>query len=94
MSDVEREVLYDIWQQNMINCCQFELQFAPIDYNRVLVQIPDGKHVLEFGKMLRKDEKCHSFVIDGFEFLCRGHPEWDPKKPGKYIREDDVKVEL
>ena len=27
----ELTVLFDIWQMNMLNCCNFELQFLPIE---------------------------------------------------------------
>ena len=94
MTENEREKLYDIWQLNMINCCGFELMFAPIESGQVLVQIPDAKFLVDFGRMLQKDPKCHTFIIDHFHMLCAGHPNWNANKPGQYVGNDGIKAEL
>ena len=63
MSDEEKTTLFDVWQMNMINCCNFEIQFLPLKHGRMLVLVSDGKFLLEFGNMLRKDSKCFTFVV-------------------------------
>lgn len=40
---------------NMINCCNFELTFLPIEGSKMLVLLPDGKHLLPFANMLRQE---------------------------------------
>ena len=85
MSDEEKTTLFDVWQMNMINCCNFEIQFLPLEHGTMLVLLPDGKFLLEFGNMLRKDSKCFTFVVENTHMLCAGHPQWDSKKPGQNV---------
>jgi len=85
LSEEELKNLFDLWQMNMINCCNFELTFLPLEEARMLVLLPDGKHLLDFGTMLRQDERCYTFVVENTHMLCAGHPEWDPKRPGKNV---------
>lgn len=42
---------------NMINCCNFELTFLPIEGSKMLVLLPDGKHLLPFANMLRQESE-------------------------------------
>ena len=74
--------LFDLWQMNMINCCNFELTYLPLEGKRMMMILPDGKHILQVGKMLRQDKRCYTFVVENTNMLCGGHPKWDPKKPG------------
>lgn len=85
LSEEDKKVLFDIWQRNMINCCNFELTFLPLEGGRMLVLLQDGKHLKEFGTMLRQDDKCFTFVVENTHMLCKGHPKWDPKKPGQNL---------
>jgi len=85
LSEDEYATLFDVWQMNMINCCNFELTFLPIEGSKMLVLLPDGKHLLPFANMLRQDKNCHTFVVENTHMLCGGHPEWDPKRPGKNV---------
>ena len=80
---------FDLWQINMKNCCQFELGFLPIEGDKMLVLLPDGVYLRDFAKMLRDDhfgKNCYTFSIENTNMLCRGHPEWDPKRPGKNVQ--------
>ena len=61
MSKREIKELFDIWQMNMINCCQFEMTYLPIDDDQMLMILPDGKHILQVGNMLRDDKRCYHF---------------------------------
>lgn len=79
----EYTTLFDVWQMNMLNCCNLEIQFLPIEEKTMLVLLSDGKWLHEFAKMLRADKKCHSFTVENTHMFCGGHPDWDPKKPGK-----------
>ena len=85
MSEDERATLFDVWQMNMINCCNFEITFLPLEGGQMLVLLPDGKWLLDFASMLRRDSKCYTFVVENTHMLCPGHPEWDPKRPGKNV---------
>lgn len=76
---------FDIWQLNMINCCQFELTFLPIEGDKMLVLLPDGVYLRDFAGMLRTEERCFTFSIENTTMLCKGHPAWDPKRPGKNV---------
>ena len=79
---------FDLWQSNMKNCCQFELGFLPIEGDKMLVLLPDGIYLRDFAKMLRDDiggKNCFTFSIENTTMLCRGHPAWDPKRPGKNV---------
>jgi len=51
----------------------------------MLVLLPDGRHLLQFAEMLRKDSQCYTFVVEQTHFLCPGHQKWDPKKPGQNL---------
>ena len=55
LSEDEYATLFDVWQMNMINCCNFELTFLPIEGSKMLVLLPDGKHLLPFANMLRQE---------------------------------------
>ena len=79
----ELATLFDVWQLNMINCCNLEIQFLAIDGSTMLVVMPDGKFLHDFAKMLRNDSKCHTFTFESTKMYCGGHPDWDPKYPGK-----------
>jgi len=83
LSQEELTTLFDVWQMNMLNCCNVEIQFLPIEKSTMLVLIPNGKFLIDFGKMLRTDDKCYSFTIENVNMYCKGHPKWDPKYPGK-----------
>ena len=85
LSDGDLATLFDIWQMNMLNCCQFELQFLPIEGTTMLVLLPDGIYLRDFAAMLRKDDSCYTFNVENTSMLCPGHPLWDPKYPGKNI---------
>jgi len=83
LSQEELTTLFDIWQLNMLNCCNLEIQFLPIEQSTMLVLLSDGKFLHDFATMLRNDKKCHSFTVENTKMFCGGHPEWDPKFPGK-----------
>ena len=69
--------LLDIWQLNMINCCGFELGFALVpNTDAVLIHLPDGRFLEDFGNMLRVENNCLMFIVDKYHFLCPGHAEW------------------
>jgi len=82
LSENDREELFDVWQMNMINCCNFELTFLPLEQGQMLVLLPDGKFLMDFATMLRKDKRCFTFVVENTQMLCGGHPKYDPKRPG------------
>ena len=42
LSEKELAETFDIWQLNMLNCCNFELTFLPIEETKMLVLLPDG----------------------------------------------------
>ena len=42
LSEKELSETFDIWQLNMLNCCNFELTFLPIEETKMLVLLPDG----------------------------------------------------
>ena len=42
LSEKELAETFDIWQLNMLNCCNFELTFLPIEGTKMLVLLPDG----------------------------------------------------
>ena len=67
--------MFRIWQTNMINCCALELTYVPIDEGRLLIVLPDGKHITQIGAMLRADKKCHTFNIENTNYFCAGHPQ-------------------
>ena len=48
---------------------------------RVLVTILDR----DFAAMLREERNCFTFTIENTTMLCKGHPMWDSKKPGKNV---------
>lgn len=85
MTEQEMAETFDVWQLNMINCCQFELTFLPIEGDKMLVLLPDGVYLRDFAGMLRHEEKCFTFSIENTTMLCKGHPAWDPKRPGKNV---------
>ena len=62
---------FDIWQLNMINCCQFELTFLPIEGDKMLVLLPDGVYLRDFAGMLRREERCFTFSIENTTMLCK-----------------------
>ena len=62
---------FDIWQLNMINCCQFELTFLPIEGDKMLVLLPDGVYLRDFAGMLRTEERCYTFSIENTTMLCK-----------------------
>ena len=62
---------FDIWQLNMINCCQFELTFLPIEGDKMLVLLPDGVYLRDFAAMLRREERCFTFSIENTTMLCK-----------------------
>ena len=35
--------------------------------------------------MLRDEPNCFTFTIENTTMLCKGHPKWDPKTPGKNV---------
>ena len=35
--------------------------------------------------MLRNEPNCFTFTIENTTMLCKGHPKWDPKTPGKNV---------
>ena len=74
LSEDELALTFDLWQTNMINCCQFELTFMPLEGDKMLVLLPDGKWFLDFATMLRNDKKCFTFHYEQTTFLCPGHP--------------------
>ena len=39
----------------------------------------------DFAAMLRDEPNCFTFTIENTTMLCKGHPKWDPKTPGKNI---------
>ena len=57
---------------NMLNCCNVEIQFLPIETSTMLVLIPNGKFLIDFGKMLRTDDKCYSFTVENVNMYCKG----------------------
>jgi hypothetical protein len=34
---------------------------------------------------LPQKKRCHTFVVEHTHMLCGGHPDWDPKMPGKNV---------
>ena len=38
----------------------------------MLVLIPNGKYLIDFGKMLRTDDKCFSFTVENVTMYCKG----------------------
>ena len=63
---------FDIWQENMVNCCQFELKWKTVGSSIMLVLLPDGLYLKEFSEMLRNDDACFSFMVENVEMLCKG----------------------
>ena len=57
---------------NMLNCCNVEIQFSQIGDSKMLVLIPNGKYLIDFGKMLRTDDKCYSFTVENVNMYCKG----------------------
>ena len=39
----------------------------------------------DFAAMLRNEPNCFTFTIENTTMLCKGHPKWDPKTPGKNV---------
>ena len=68
----ELELRFDIWQENMVNCCQFELKWKAVGSSIMLVLLPDGLYLKEFADMLRNDDACFSFMVENVEMLCKG----------------------
>jgi len=85
LSEKELAETFDIWQLNMLNCCNFELTFLPIEETKMLVLLPDGIYLRDFAAMLRDEPNCFTFTIENTTMLCKGHPKWDPKTPGKNV---------
>jgi len=85
MTPGEVGLRFDIWQENMVNCCQFELKWKTVGSSIMLALLPDGLYLKEFAAMLRNDDACFSFMVENVEMLCKGHPDWDEDRPGRNL---------
>ena len=47
----------------------------------------------DFAAMLRNEPNCFTFTIENTTMLCKGHPEWDPKKPGKNVEVRALRID-
>ena len=43
LNERELELVFDVWQENMINCCNVEFTFLQIENNTILVLLKGNK---------------------------------------------------
>jgi len=68
----ERDEITLLWEGMMVNAHNIEAKRFPVADNRVIFQLSRGEQVRELGQLLRRQDRCMSFQVDGELYLCPG----------------------